>query len=193
MLVTGTNGSQLWDTAFAAQALVETGLADIEENKASTLKMLKWLDEAQIRENPKHFHTAYRQATKGAWYAAISRSSYGALNGCLEIAGPSAQRSKAIRSRTVPAKLSRPFFTSKIGGSKPGLTALVLVLTPAQRLPKTDFRCPYIRFGGSADNNAVHQWWLWQLRDPPSAEDSGVFERGRSIRLVPLLLLLKNN
>lgn len=119
MLVTGTNGSQLWDTAFAAQALVETGLADIEENKASTLKMLGWLDEAQIRENPKHFHTAYRQATKGAWYAAISRSSYGALNGCLEITGPSAQRNKAIRSRTVPEKLSRPFFTSKIGGSKP--------------------------------------------------------------------------
>jgi hypothetical protein len=73
------------------------------------------------------------------------------------------------------------------------LTAFVLVLIPAQRLPKTDFRCPYIRFGGSADINAVHQWWLWQLRDPSSAEDPGVFERGRSIRLVPLLLLLKNN
>ncbi|KAJ7902068.1 terpenoid cyclases/protein prenyltransferase alpha-alpha toroid [Mycena olivaceomarginata] len=76
MLVTGTNGSQLWDTAFAAQALVETGLADIEENKASTLKMLKWLDEAQIRENPKHFHTAYRQATKGAWAFSTKEQSY---------------------------------------------------------------------------------------------------------------------
>lgn len=73
MLVTGTNGSQLWDTAFAAQALVETGLADLEENKAAALKMLEWLDEAQIRENPKHHHTAYRQATKGAWYVTVSR------------------------------------------------------------------------------------------------------------------------
>ncbi|KAJ7268763.1 terpene synthase [Mycena haematopus] len=81
MLVTGTNGSQLWDTAFAAQALVETGLADIEENKASALKMLQWLDEAQIRENPKHFHTAYRQATKGAWAFSTKEQGY-ALTDC---------------------------------------------------------------------------------------------------------------
>lgn len=67
MRVCGTNGSQLWDTAFMAQALVETGLADIEENKESTLKILDWLDKAQITENPPHHHTAYRQATKGAW------------------------------------------------------------------------------------------------------------------------------
>ncbi|KAJ7680547.1 terpenoid cyclases/protein prenyltransferase alpha-alpha toroid [Mycena polygramma] len=76
MLVTGTNGSQLWDTAFAAQALVETGLADVEENKASALKMLQWLDEAQIRENPKHHHTAYRQATKGAWAFSTQEQGY---------------------------------------------------------------------------------------------------------------------
>ncbi|KAJ6594110.1 terpenoid cyclases/protein prenyltransferase alpha-alpha toroid [Mycena capillaripes] len=76
MLVTGTNGSQLWDTAFAAQALVETGLADVEENKASALKMLEWLDEAQIRENPKHHHNAYRQATKGAWAFSTKEQGY---------------------------------------------------------------------------------------------------------------------
>jgi lanosterol synthase len=68
MLVTGTNGSQLWDTAFAAQALVETGLADEQEYRESATKILEWLDHAQIQENPKHHHTAYRQATKGAWY-----------------------------------------------------------------------------------------------------------------------------
>jgi lanosterol synthase len=67
MLVTGTNGSQVWDTAFAAQALVETGLVEAEDNKASAMKMLEWLDKAQMQENPKHHHTAYRQATKGAW------------------------------------------------------------------------------------------------------------------------------
>ncbi|KAJ6576339.1 terpene synthase [Mycena sp. CBHHK59/15] len=76
MQVRGTNGSQLWDTAFAAQALVETGLADIEENKASTLKMLEWLDQAQIRENPKHHHTAYRQASKGAWAFSTKEQGY---------------------------------------------------------------------------------------------------------------------
>lgn len=72
MLVTGTNGSQLWDTAFAAQALVETGLADAEDNKVSAMKMLQWLDNAQMQDNPKHHHTAYRQASKGAWYVVVS-------------------------------------------------------------------------------------------------------------------------
>ncbi|KAJ7187974.1 terpene synthase [Mycena filopes] len=76
MLVTGTNGSQLWDTVFAAQALVETGLVDANENKASALKMLQWIDEAQIRENPKHHHTAYRQASKGAWAFSTKEQGY---------------------------------------------------------------------------------------------------------------------
>jgi len=67
MMVCGTNGSQLWDTAFIAQALVETGLAHEEDNKESLLKTLHWLDEAQIQGNPLHFHTAYRHPTKGAW------------------------------------------------------------------------------------------------------------------------------
>ncbi|KAJ7045781.1 terpene synthase [Mycena alexandri] len=76
MLVTGTNGSQLWDTAFVAQALIETGLVDTDENKASALKMLEWIDEAQIRENPKHHHTAYRQASKGAWAFSTKEQGY---------------------------------------------------------------------------------------------------------------------
>lgn len=28
---------------------------------------LNWLDRTQMQSNPIHFHTAYRQATKGAW------------------------------------------------------------------------------------------------------------------------------
>lgn len=67
MMVCGTNGSQLWDTAFIAQAVVETGLAYEEDNKDSILKTLRWLDDAQIQENPRHFHTAYRHQTKGGW------------------------------------------------------------------------------------------------------------------------------
>ncbi|KAJ7178394.1 terpene synthase [Mycena crocata] len=76
MLVTGTNGSQLWDTAFAAQALVETGLADEEENKASATKMLEWLDEAQLQADPKHHQTTYRQASKGAWAFSTKEQGY---------------------------------------------------------------------------------------------------------------------
>lgn len=67
MMMCGTNGSQLWDTGFITQALVETGLAQLEENKESLIKALEWLDDAQIQNDPKHYHTSYRHTTKGAW------------------------------------------------------------------------------------------------------------------------------
>jgi lanosterol synthase len=67
MFMCGTNGSQLWDIALITQALVDTGLAAEEENRESLLKALEWIDNAQIRTDPKHYHTAYRHSTKGAW------------------------------------------------------------------------------------------------------------------------------
>ncbi|KAI0060948.1 terpene synthase [Artomyces pyxidatus] len=67
MMMCGTNGSQLWDIGFITQALVETGLAKDEENKESLIKALKWLDQCQIQDDPKHFGTSYRHRTKGAW------------------------------------------------------------------------------------------------------------------------------
>lgn len=67
LMMTGTDGSQLWDLAFMAQAAVETGLAQDKENEKSMLGMLDWLDKAQIRENPKWYEESYRHRTKGAW------------------------------------------------------------------------------------------------------------------------------
>lgn len=67
MMMCGTNGSQLWDVGFITQAMVETGLAAEEENRESLVKALEWLDEAQMRTDPKHYHTSYRHSTKGAW------------------------------------------------------------------------------------------------------------------------------
>lgn len=67
LMMTGTNGSQLWDTAFITQAMSESGLANLEENRESMVKALEWLDQSQIRENPKHYHDAFRHSTKGAW------------------------------------------------------------------------------------------------------------------------------
>ena len=67
MMMTGTNGSQLWDIGFIAQAMVESGLAEKEENKGSLINALKWLDLCQIKANPKHFEVSHRHATKGAW------------------------------------------------------------------------------------------------------------------------------
>ncbi|KAH9851875.1 lanosterol synthase [Lenzites betulinus] len=67
MMMCGTNGSQLWDAGFTAQAIVESGLAVEPEFRESLHALLGWLDRCQIRDNPKHFETAYRHATKGAW------------------------------------------------------------------------------------------------------------------------------
>lgn len=76
MMMSGTNGSQLWDIAFIAQAVVESGLADEEENRESLVKVLEWLDQCQIRENPKHYETAYRHQTKGAWPFSTKEQGY---------------------------------------------------------------------------------------------------------------------
>jgi lanosterol synthase len=67
MMMTGTNGSQLWDMGFISQALVESGLAHDKENRESLLKALKWLDMSQIQNHPRHFEISYRHPTKGAW------------------------------------------------------------------------------------------------------------------------------
>ncbi|RDB23551.1 Lanosterol synthase [Hypsizygus marmoreus] len=74
MMMCGTNGSQLWDIGFIMQALVETGLANEEENRESCVKALEWLDEAQMREDPKHLE--YRHSTKGAWGFSTKEQGY---------------------------------------------------------------------------------------------------------------------
>lgn len=76
LFMTGTNGSQLWDISFLAQAEVETGLVNDEDNKKSVLDMLDWLDKCQIRQNPKHYETAYRHTSKGAWPFSTPEQSY---------------------------------------------------------------------------------------------------------------------
>jgi lanosterol synthase len=76
MMARGTNGSQLWDIGFVIQAIVEGGLAEEEANRESCLKALQWLDQAQIRQNPKHFESNYRHETKGAWPFSTPRQGY---------------------------------------------------------------------------------------------------------------------
>lgn len=76
MMMTGTNGSQLWDTSFIAQAMVDSGLAAAAENRELTKKLLHWLDECQIRDNPRHHASCYRFATKGAWPFSTKEQGY---------------------------------------------------------------------------------------------------------------------
>lgn len=67
LMCCGTNGSQLWDAAFIAQALYESGLAKEAQNRTSVVKLLEWLDGCQMREDPKWEREMSRHATKGAW------------------------------------------------------------------------------------------------------------------------------
>ncbi|KAJ2846141.1 hypothetical protein GGI22_006335, partial [Coemansia erecta] len=67
MAASGTNGSQLWDTAFAVQAAVDAGLAALKDNRECMLRALNFLESTQIRKNPENMRRTYRQATKGAW------------------------------------------------------------------------------------------------------------------------------
>ena len=66
MKMQGYNGSQLWDTAFAAQAILSTGLAD--EFTACLRKAHGYIDASQTRENCKPpLKQYYRHISNGAF------------------------------------------------------------------------------------------------------------------------------
>jgi squalene cyclase len=61
----GTNGSQLWDTSFMVQALVESGIKD--EFAAVFRKSHDYVDVCQIRVDHPNHDKYYRDETKGGW------------------------------------------------------------------------------------------------------------------------------
>ncbi|RCH94543.1 Lanosterol synthase (Oxidosqualene--lanosterol cyclase), partial [Rhizopus stolonifer] len=67
MMMCGTNGSQLWDAAFIAQACVEAKLADHLEYRENMVKTLEFIELTQIRRDPPNWKESYRQVSKGAW------------------------------------------------------------------------------------------------------------------------------
>jgi lanosterol synthase len=76
MMMNGTNGSQLWDLSFISQALVESGFGEEEAVRPHLIKALEWLDECQIRDDPKFYKEAYRHTSKGAWPFSNRMQSY---------------------------------------------------------------------------------------------------------------------
>lgn len=60
----GTNGVQLWDTAFSVIAVAEAGLAKRPEFEESMKKALLFLDNSQFRDD---LTDPYRQKRKGGW------------------------------------------------------------------------------------------------------------------------------
>jgi len=65
MKMQGYNGSQLWDTAFSLQAIIETGLG--YEFESVLRKGHDYLDIAQVREDMPNNQRFYRHISKGAW------------------------------------------------------------------------------------------------------------------------------
>ncbi|KAK7456563.1 hypothetical protein BaRGS_00039317 [Batillaria attramentaria] len=64
MKMCGTNGSQLWDTAFAVTAMLEANAGSVEELKPCLKKAHDFLKFTQIPENPPNYKKYYRQMSK---------------------------------------------------------------------------------------------------------------------------------
>jgi lanosterol synthase len=76
MMMNGTNGSQLWDTAFATQAFIESGLAQEPEFHGMMVKCLSFLEDMQIPDNMPNHKQCYRHQSKGAWPFSTRDQSY---------------------------------------------------------------------------------------------------------------------
>ncbi|CAF0907348.1 unnamed protein product [Adineta ricciae] len=65
MKIQGYNGSQLWDTAFSIQAILETGLGHLYNKCLSSAYY--YLDISQVLEDVKDHVKFYRHISKGGW------------------------------------------------------------------------------------------------------------------------------
>ncbi|CAF1608750.1 unnamed protein product [Rotaria sp. Silwood1] len=65
MKIQGYNGSQLWDTTFSIQAILETGLAHLYKN--CLYSAYSYLDISQVLEDVKDYVKYYRHISKGGW------------------------------------------------------------------------------------------------------------------------------
>ncbi|CAO3694627.1 unnamed protein product [Rhizopus stolonifer] len=76
MMMNGTNGSQLWDATFIAQACSEAGLATNPAYRENMIKTLEFIDLTQIRVDPKESEVCNRQLSKGTWPFSTRRHGY---------------------------------------------------------------------------------------------------------------------
>ncbi|XP_030641927.1 lanosterol synthase isoform X2 [Chanos chanos] len=67
MKMQGTNGSQLWDTAFAVQAFLEAGAQDNPGFTECLRHAHEFLNLTQIKDNPPEYEKYYRQMNKGGF------------------------------------------------------------------------------------------------------------------------------
>ncbi|XP_075139940.1 lanosterol synthase isoform X2 [Leptodactylus fuscus] len=67
MKMQGTNGSQLWDTAFAIQAFLEAGAHKKKLFQTALEKAHEFLRITQVPDNPPEYKKYYRQMNKGGF------------------------------------------------------------------------------------------------------------------------------
>ncbi|XP_061091705.1 lanosterol synthase [Conger conger] len=67
MKMSGTNGSQLWDTAFAVQAFLEAGAHDSARFIECLKNAHQFFTLTQVPDNPPEYQKYYRQMNKGAF------------------------------------------------------------------------------------------------------------------------------
>ncbi|XP_006894105.1 PREDICTED: lanosterol synthase [Elephantulus edwardii] len=67
MKMQGTNGSQIWDTAFAIQAFLEAGAHHRPELTACLQHAHEFLRISQVPDNPPDYQKYYRQMNKGGF------------------------------------------------------------------------------------------------------------------------------
>nr|KAF6478057.1 lanosterol synthase [Molossus molossus] len=67
MKMQGTNGSQIWDTSFAIQAMLEAGAHDRPEFSSCLQKAHEFLRISQVPDNPPDYQKYYRQMSKGGF------------------------------------------------------------------------------------------------------------------------------
>eukprot|EP00878_Enallax_costatus_P022882 GHUV01024316.1.p1 GENE.GHUV01024316.1~~GHUV01024316.1.p1 ORF type:complete len:552 (+),score=141.41 GHUV01024316.1:1059-2714(+) len=66
MKMQGYNGSQLWDTSFAVQAMLDSGLVDVAANALK--KAHNYIEQSQVvQEADPPLSAYYRHISKGAW------------------------------------------------------------------------------------------------------------------------------
>lgn len=76
MLMNGTNGVQVWDTAFTIQAAHDCGFTDDPKWKPMLTKALEFLEDQQIPEECRDQQRCYRQSRKGAWGFSTKKQGY---------------------------------------------------------------------------------------------------------------------
>ena len=76
MLMNGTNGVQVWDTAFTIQAVKSCNLIQDPQYHDMLLRALEFLEDQQIHEEVRDQAKCYRQSRKGAWGFSNKKQGY---------------------------------------------------------------------------------------------------------------------